>query len=75
MENFKKNVPESRINNSYWLSNILRYFRNGYDYDQEWEAAVNGLTKEGIREAAARLYNSGNFIEVVMMPGETAEAE
>ena len=75
VENFKKNVPESRINNSYWLSNILRYFRNGYDYDQEWEAAVNGLTKEGIREAAARLYNSGNFIEVVMMPGETAEAE
>ena len=42
VENFKKNVPESRINNSYWLSNILRYFRNGYDYDQEWEAAVNG---------------------------------
>ena len=75
VEHFKKNVPESRINNSYWLSNILSYFREGYDNDKEWEAAVNGLTKEGIREAAARLYNSGNFVEVVMMPGETTEAE
>lgn len=75
VEHFKKNVPENRINNSYWLSNILRYFRSGYDNDKEWEAAVNGLTKEGIREAAARLYNSGNFAELVMMPGETSEAE
>ena len=75
VEHFKKNVPESRINNSYWLSDLLRYFRNGYDYDKEWEAAVGGLTKESIRDAAARLYNSGNFVEVVMMPGETTEAE
>ena len=75
VEHFKKNVPESRINNSYWLSDILRYFRNGYDYDKEWEAAVGGLTKESIRDAAAKLYNSGNFVEVVMMPGETTETE
>ena len=75
IEHFKKNVPENRINNSYWLSNILRYFRSGYDNDKEWEAAVNGLTKENIREAAARLCNSGNFAELVMMPGETSEAE
>ena len=75
VEHFKKNVPESRINNSYWLSDLLRYFRGGYDYDKEWEAAIGGLTKESIRDAAARLYNSGNFVEVVMMPGETTEAE
>ena len=75
VEHFKKNVPESRINNSYWLSDLLRYFRGGYDYDKEWEAAVGGLTKESIRDTAARLYNSGNFVEVVMMPGETTEAE
>ncbi len=75
VEHFKKNVPESRINNSYWLSDLLRYFRSGYDYDKEWEAAVDGLTKEGIREAAAKFRDSGNFVEVVMMPGETTEAE
>ena len=75
VEHFKKNVPESRINNTYWLSDLLRYFRGGYDYDKEWEAAIGGLTKESIRDAAARLYNSGNFVEVVMMPGETTEAE
>ena len=75
VEHFKKNVPESRINNSYWLSDLLRYFRSGYDYDKEWETAINGMTKDAIRDAAARLYNSGNFVEVVMMPGETTEAE
>lgn len=75
IENLKKNVPENRINNSYWLSNILRYFRSGYDNDKEWEAAINSITRDDIREAAARFYNSGNFAEVVMMPGETSEAE
>ncbi len=75
VENFKKNIPESRINNSYWLGNIMGWYRHDSDYDKAWEEAVNALTKDAIREAAARLYNSGNFAEVVMMPGETAETE
>ena len=73
IENFKKNVPENRISNSYWMNNIVRYTRFGFDYDKEYEEAVSSLTKEGIKEAAARLYNSGNFIEFVQMPGKTKE--
>jgi zinc protease len=75
VENFKKNIPESRINNSYWLGDIVSWCRFGSDKDKAWEEAVNALTKDAIRDAAARLYKSGNFIEVVMMPGETTEAE
>ena len=73
IENFKKNVPENRISNSYWMNNIVRYSRFGFDYDKEYEEAVSSLTKEGIKEAAARLFGSGNFIEFVQMPGKTKE--
>ena len=73
VENFKKNVPENRISNSYWMNNIVRYSRFGFDYDKEYEEAVSSLTKEGIKEAAARLFGSGNFIEFVQMPGKTKE--
>ncbi len=73
VENLKKNIPENRINNNYWMSSLIKYYRQGTDFDKEYEAAVSALTKEGIREAAAKLYNSGNFIEFVQMPGKTTE--
>ena len=73
IENYKKNIPESRINNSYWLNNLVRYLRYGYDYDKEYEEAVSAISKETLKDAAAKLYNSGNFIELVQMPGKTAE--
>ena len=73
LEHFKKNVPEQRINNNYWMQSITNYYKFGVDWDTEYEAAVNSLTKESIREAAAKLYNSGNFLEFVQMPGKTTE--
>ncbi|MBQ3978458.1 MAG: insulinase family protein, partial [Bacteroidales bacterium] len=73
LENFKKNVPENRISNSYWMNNLVRYSKFGFDYDKEYEEAVTSLTKEGIKEAARRLYESGNFIEFAQMPGKTTE--
>ena len=52
---------------------IVRYSKFGFDYDKEYEEAVTSLTKEGIKEAARRLYESGNFIEFAQMPGKTTE--
>ena len=75
VENFKKNLPEKRINNSYWSSNIENYLRFGYDTDKESEAAVNALSKEEIQKTAKALLDSGNFIEVVQNPGKTTEKE
>lgn len=75
VENFKKTLPEKRITNGYWMSNLQYFSRYGVDYDKEYEAAIGQLTKENIRKAAQQLVYSGNFIEVVMLPGKTAETE
>ena len=75
-ENFKKNVPERRIQNSYWMNVIsCIYNYNIADFDAEYEAAVEALTPESIRAAAASVLASGNMIEVVMSPDKTAERE
>lgn len=75
-ENFKKNVPEKRIQNNYWMTVINCIYTYGIaDYDAEYEAAVNALTPESIRAAAASVLSSGNLLEVVMSPDKAAERE
>ena len=76
MENFKKNIPEKRIQNNYWMDVINHWYRFGKaDYDAEYEAAVNALTADSIKDAVAKILASGNFGEVVMSPDKTAERE
>ncbi|MBQ0144600.1 MAG: insulinase family protein [Bacteroidales bacterium] len=75
VENFKKNIPESRINNSYWLSNISNYLNLGIDLDKERENAINGMSKESIQKAASYLLESGNFFQLIQTPGKTSEKE
>lgn len=75
-ENFKKNVPERRIQNNYWMDVINHWYRFGNeDYDAAYEAAVESLSAEGIRDAVAKILASGNFGEVVMSPDKAAERE
>ncbi|MBO4670479.1 MAG: insulinase family protein [Bacteroidales bacterium] len=75
-ENFKKNIPEKRINNGYWMNQMSMFYAYGVeDFDAEYEAAVNALTPESIRAAAASILASGNLLEVVMSPDKTAERE
>jgi len=69
-ENAKKNVPEKRITNSYWM-NAMKYNRGrGGDYDKEYEAAVEGISAEGIKAVLQEIISSGNFAECVMLPQE-----
>mgnify|MGYP004620490961 FL=1 len=75
LENFRKGIPEKRINNSYWLGNLLTNEYRGIDYDAEYEAAVNEISAEGIKEVLQKVLESGNFIEIVMSPDKTAERE
>ena len=51
VENFKKNIPESRINNSYWYNCIQTWNQHGIDRDAEYEAALNSLTPEDVKAA------------------------
>ncbi|MCR5325912.1 MAG: insulinase family protein [Bacteroidales bacterium] len=75
-ENFKKNLPERRIQNNYWMTVISSIYTYGIaDFDAEYEAAVNALTPESIRAAAAKVLASGNLLEIVMSPDKAAERE
>ena len=62
----KKNLPESRISNSYWSGNIDNYYNHGIDYDAEYEAAVNSITPEDVKAVLAQ----NNLIEVKSAPQE-----
>ena len=66
--NLKKNVPESRINNGYWLNLIKDYYLDSVEWDKAYEAAVNGLTAADVQNAAKALVESGNIIEFVQKP-------
>ncbi len=68
IENFKKNIPESRISNSYWSSNIDKYYRYGIDYDAEYEAAVNSVTPEDIKTVLQAVLAQNNLIQVTSVP-------
>lgn len=68
LKNLEKSIPESRINNQYWMSVLQARDKWGYDSVAEYEAAVKALTPEKVKAAAAMLVGSGNFIEIVMRP-------
>lgn len=70
VEFFKAQLAQSRINNSYWMSNLEKYYRYGVDEDPEKEIAISNLTKEKIAALAKKFVESGNFTTVVMSPAE-----
>lgn len=70
IENAKKNLPEKRISNSYWMSAMERNAVTGGDYDTELEKAIAGISPEGIKAVLNEILASGNFTEIVMTPAE-----
>ena len=68
IENFKKNLPESRINNSYWMSNLSHYYEYGEDYDAEYEAAINTVTPEDVKAVLQAILAQNNLIEITSSP-------
>lgn len=67
-ENMKKNIPESRINNGYWSRTIKRYLDYDEDYDAAIEAAIDGVSIDGIKKIVSDIMSQNNFIEIVMKP-------
>ena len=70
MENFKKNLPEKRINNSYWLNCLNTWVEQGINYDVEYEEAINTLTAEDVKAALQELLSQGNVISIASYPAE-----
>ena len=73
--NLLKNLPESRQQNRWWLNSIELNLMYGEDRNAEYEAAINALDKNIIKETVSEIIGSGNFIDLVMKPAVTAEAE
>ena len=68
LENFKKNLPEQKINNSFWLSALEAHEEYGIDYNAEYEAALDAVTVEDVKKVLQQVLASGNFMEIVLMP-------
>ncbi len=73
--NLQKNIPESRQRNNWWKDGIELHELYGEDRDTAYEAAVNALSKESIVETINAIIAQDNFVELVMKPANTAEAE
>ena len=68
IQNIKKNIPQDRISNSYWLNVLQDYAEFGDMYDSEYEKAVNDATPEAVVELVKNLVDAGNFIQLTMSP-------
>ena len=73
--NLLKNLPESRQQNSWWRNSIELYLMFGEDRDAEYESAINALDANIIKGTVSEIIGSGNFIDLVMKPAQSAEAE
>jgi zinc protease len=70
LENLKKNIPESRINNGYWQNAIKLNLDYGVNYDAEYEAALNTVTADDIKTLLQAVLAQNNFIQIVLAPQE-----
>jgi len=68
VENLKKNIPESRISNSYWMSALDNWYDLGINSDAEYEAAVNSVTVEDVKNVLQAILAQNNSIQLVSSP-------
>ena len=71
--NLRKNLPESRISNSYWAGQIENWIDYAEDADTLRETALQLVTKEDVKNITKAMIESGNFIELVQRPTKEAE--
>ena len=68
VENMKKNLPESRISNRYWMTVLDSWDDFGIDYDKEYENAINNITTKDVKKLLQKILKQKNFIEIKSMP-------
>jgi zinc protease len=63
--------------NNFWVNSLKTYYNFDLDPTQllleNFEPYVKGLTPEDVHQMAKKVFNAKNYIEVVMMPGESKE--
>lgn len=70
IENLKKNIPESRITNRYWLGALNEWYRYGVDADKEYEEAVNSITIDDVKNVLQAILAQNNCISLYSFPEE-----
>ena len=73
--NLQKNIPESRQRNNWWKNGIEIFLLRGENRDQAYEAGVNAISANAIQSVLQEILAQDNFVELVMKPAATAEAE
>jgi zinc protease len=68
VENLKKNLPESRINNRYWMSVLENWNDYGIDYNKEYEDAINSVTSKDVSKLLKKILKQNNLVEFKSMP-------
>jgi zinc protease len=68
VKNLKKNIPQSRITNNYWLNCLHEYVNHGSNYDAEYEKAVDSITSDAIVATLKKLLQQKNFVQIKMAP-------
>ena len=68
IKNMKKNIPQERISNSYWMNTLQKNVEFGENYDEDYEKAVNALTSDDVVEMLKKLVEQKNFIQVTLGP-------
>ncbi len=74
-ENLLKKREENREHNSYWMSTLYNYYRNGINFNDpdNYEGIINGLTEKDVRKFMKKLYKGANVVDLIFSPSETAE--
>ena len=70
LQNIKKNIPQKRVSNSYWMNCLKSMNDYEEDYDALYESAVNSVTSEAVQELMQTIVNQHNFIQVSISPAE-----
>ena len=63
-----KSFKESLERNGYWDGVLMDYYRYHENEAAQFEAIVNNITAEKVQALLSKLVDSGNVLEVVMMP-------
>ena len=70
LQNIRKNIPQKRVENSYWLDCLKSINEYEEDYDAMYESAVNSVTSEAVQELMQTIVKQHNFIQVSISPAE-----
>lgn len=68
VKNIKKNIPQDRISNGYWLGNLQKNVEYGENYDEAYEKAVDAITSDAVVATLKKLVDQKNFIQLSMSP-------